>query len=113
MKKLFFVLIFAALYITTAELSAKKKAESLCNAVSIGDAASNLLEKAIEAGARKNGTYWDAEGSSKSLYAAFTGYYAGSDFICKIDTENGRVTAKNPNLITSLHLITSLLNKSN
>jgi len=85
-----------------SELSAKHKAESFCNSVTIGDSASNLIERATEAGARENGIYWETDNSSKNLFASFTGYYPGSDFICKLDTKNGVVVAKHPSLITSL-----------
>lgn len=102
MKKLIIIVLALLLYVTMSELSAKQKAESLCSSVNIGDSANNLLEKAINAGARKSGTYLDENRSPKTLYAAFTGYYPGSDFICGIDIANGVVVAKHPSLITSL-----------
>lgn len=102
MKKLIIAIVAILLYVSTSELSAKRKAESLCNSVSIGEQADNLLEKAINAGARKSGSHLEKNGSSQTLYAAFTGYYPGSDFICGIEIKNGIVVAKNPSLITSL-----------
>ena len=100
MKKLIIAIVAILLYVSTSELSAKRKAESLCNSVSIGEQADNLLEKAINAGA--SGSHLEKNGSSQTLYAAFTGYYPGSDFICGIEIKNGIVVAKNPSLITSL-----------
>jgi hypothetical protein len=102
MKKIFIIILGLLFYITMSEMSAKRKAESFCDSVAVGVSGSSLLERAIESGARKSGSYWDSVASQKSLYAAFTGYYPGSDFICKIDTENGVVVAKHRSLITSL-----------
>lgn len=102
MKKLIIAILAISLYVAISELSAKRKAESLCNSFSIGDKADNLLEIAINAGARKSGIYLERNGSSQTIYASFTGYYPGSDFICGIKTKNGIVIAKAPNLMTSL-----------
>ncbi|MBP5986853.1 MAG: hypothetical protein KA538_06670 [Azonexus sp.] len=102
MKRIFVFLIALLIYVTMSELSAKRKAELFCDSVTIGNSSDNLFEKAIEAGARKNSTYWEDVNSLKYLYATFTGYYPGSDFICKIDAKNGIVVAKHPSLITSL-----------
>ena len=90
------------MYVGTSELNAKRKAESFCGTVSIGDSAKDLLENAIKTGSRANGSYWETDGSTKTLSATFTGYYPGSDFICKIDTVNGAVVAKHPYYASSL-----------
>jgi hypothetical protein len=104
MKKIFILLIIVIMYITTSELNAKRKAESFCDSIAIGQSEKSLLENAIDAGSRASGSYWetDGDGSTKTLNATFTGYYPGSDFICKIDTVNGAVVAKHPGYASSL-----------
>lgn len=57
MKTLIIAILAISLYVAISELSAKRKAESLCNSFSIGDKADNLLEIAINARARKSGIY--------------------------------------------------------
>lgn len=102
MNKLFVIALAILIYLTISELSAKQKAEKFCNSVNIGDSTNNLFKAAIDAGARRSGTYWIEQNSQRSLDAAFTGFYPGSDFICRIDIAGNAVTAKHPSLVTSL-----------
>jgi|SRR5476649_1416982 len=96
MKKLLILIALAAMYVSTSELGAKKKAEDFCGTINIGDPTGPLYERGIAAGARKNGSEWvDAEASLRKLFLSFTGYYPGSDFICTITEKNGVVIKKN------------------
>jgi hypothetical protein len=84
-------------------MSAKKKAESFCNSVSVGDDTSDLREKGIASGARGKDTNWLEVGdSARQIKITYTGFYPGSDFICQIRERNGVVISKNPNIISSI-----------
>ena len=80
------------MYLATSEMSAKKKAESFCDSVRIGDGTSDLREKGIASGARSKDTNWlELGGSSRQIEITYTGFYPGSDFICQIREKNGVV----------------------
>jgi hypothetical protein len=84
-------------------MTAKKKAADFCNSISLGETTGELIDMGAAAGARAKDSYWtELESSTRELYVPFTGFYPGSDFICKITEKNGVVVTKNPNIITSL-----------
>lgn len=85
MKKILLIVVMFAMYLTTSEMSAKKKAENFCDAVKIGDSTSNLREDGIATGARAKDSNWVESGNStRQLDMTYTGFYPGSDFICQI-----------------------------
>ncbi len=62
MKKILLIFVILTMYVTTSEMSAKKKAESFCNAVSIGEGTNDLRERGIASGARSEDTNWQRLG---------------------------------------------------
>ena len=102
-NKLLLLLLCLPLYVATAELGAMRKAERFCGTLSVGQDSEGLQTRAIEAGARVGPTGWhdDAKGV-RHFYAHFTGFAAGSDFICQVDARNGKITGLHPNVMTSL-----------
>lgn len=103
MRKLFLLAIFFLIYAVISELSAKKKAETFCGSVRIGDPVSELRTRGIAAGARAKATNWaGSENSSRQLAITFTGYYPGSDYICLVTESSGVVIAKDGDIATSL-----------
>ncbi len=103
MKKIILILAILAMYLVTSEMSAKKKAESFCDTVKIGDSTSDLREKGIASGARGKDSNWLYLGNSnREIEITYTGFYPGSDFICLIRETNGVVISKNANIIRSL-----------
>jgi hypothetical protein len=108
MKKFFMFIFIGIFYLTMSEMTAKKKAADFCNAIDTIESETSLLDKGSAAGARVKDIYSKEIGkNTKVFYVPFTGFYPGSDFICQITEENGKVVEKNPNIITSLHLFTS------
>ena len=102
MKKILLIFVILTMYVTTSEMSAKKKAESFCNAVSIGEGTNDLRERGIASGARSEDTNWQRlGGSDRQIEITYTGFYPGSDFICLIKERNGAVVSKNANIIKS------------
>ena len=103
MKKILLIVVMFAMYLTTSEMSARKKAEDFCNAVKIGDGTSNLRDDGIATGARAKDSNWvDFGNSTRELDMTYTGFFPGSDFICQIRETNGLVVSKNPNVIRSI-----------
>lgn len=102
MKKLALLPVLGVLYVTTAELNAKRKAEAFCDSVAVGESTANLRERAVSTGARERATDWAADsGSARVLNAACTGFYPGADFICRIAEKNVVIDKKNPHIVTS------------
>jgi hypothetical protein len=103
MKKIILIVAMFAMYLATSEMSAKKKAVDFCDSIKIGDGTSHLREDGIATGARANDSNWSESGNStRQLDMTYTGFYPGSDFICRIRETNGFVVSKNPNVIRSL-----------
>lgn len=103
MRKIFLILVLGLIYVAISELAASNKADSFCNSINIGDSLPDLHERAVAAGARASASNWQQTGAnSRRFFATFTGYYPGSDFICLISEQNGRVTEKKAHLIKSL-----------
>jgi len=103
MKKILLIFVMLLMYVVTSEMSAKKKAESFCDSVNIGDKTTDIRDMAISRGARGKDSNWKKIGSStRQIEITFTGYYPGSDFICQLTENNGVVSEKKPYIIRSL-----------
>jgi hypothetical protein len=102
MKKFFIFIIIGIFYITMSEMTAKKKAADFCDSIGAKESMVEIANKAGEAGARSKDIYERFSGNMQQLNIPFTGFYRGSDFICRITFENGTIVDKNPNIGTSL-----------
>lgn len=103
MKKFFMFLIMGIFYLTRSELTAKKKAADFCDSIDTIESETFLVDKASAAGARVKNIYLKEFGNNTKVFSVpFTGFYPGSDFICQITEENGKIVDKNPNFTTSL-----------
>jgi hypothetical protein len=103
MKNIFLLFLVGIMYIAISESSAKKKAETFCDSINIGDTTKDLHERAITAGARGSASTWQKTGiDSRQIFVTFTGYYPGSDFICLVSDRNGSVVKKKAHLFRSL-----------
>ena len=94
MKRSLLLVAVILAYLVTAEFSAKKKSEDFCNAASNGQATTDLLERAVAAGARTEATRWAEVGDMRTLTATFTGHYPIFRFTCQIDEKNAAVVEK-------------------
>ena len=108
MKKFFMFIIIGIFYLTMSEMTAKKKAADFCDSIDTIESETSLVDKADAAGAREKDIYSKEFGNNTKVFSVpFTGFYSGSDFICRITVENGQIVDKNPNIITSLHFFSS------
>jgi len=104
MKKIVYVIMFVAIYLSMSSLSAKQKADKFCDSVQVGVPVDGLREKAIESGASAPYTKWKELGTEQEILSAFfSGYRPKSGFSCEITAKLGTVIRTQKDLLTEVN----------
>ena len=101
------LITFSAIFIVAAisifslvQLRIESRANDFCNSVKIGANTGGLLESAADNGARVPKQRWsNGPGSSKTLYAKFTGIDPMYGYFCVVSASGNIVTSKQLNLL--------------